>query len=179
MTLILDKAQVGLVCTTGPAGRLIRAVEGPRAEGVTHVIVGLGNGESIGAEPHGAKIRPVSYWQPQLVAVSHFELTPKETTWIAEFARGLEGTPYNYADDVLIGLLQLRGHRSEGFVTGDTAPHWLYERISQTRTLQCAQLADLSYWAAGIGLFEGGRIPGLVMPGDYVDLFKHAGWWPA
>jgi hypothetical protein len=176
VTLVLDKGQIGLVRTTGFVGHVIRTVEGKHAVGVTHVVVGIGNDLCVGAEPGGARIRPVSYWQPQLVAVSHFDLSDAQRDQIAYDASLLDGTPYNLTDDILIGLLQLAGRRDERWTTKD-APAWVFDRVSSVTSLQCAQLADWVYTLAGLDLFNDGRIPGLVMPGDYVEIF-HAHGWP-
>jgi hypothetical protein len=36
----------------------------------------------------------------------------------------------------------------------------------------CSQLVDLSYHEAGVELFDDGRIPGDVSPGDLLDLIQ-------
>ena len=51
--------------------------------------------------------------------------------------------------------------------------------LSSDRHLQCAQLDDSAYEAAGLRLFNDGRLPGAVCPGSFIPVWQQHGWWPA
>lgn len=80
------------------------------------------------------------------------------------------GTPYSFLDDAAIGFALLTNWR---------APRWVEQRLSSDRHLQCAQLADAAYEAAGLRLFDDGRLPGAVYPGSFIPIWQQHGWWPS
>jgi hypothetical protein len=155
--------QIGLIRTRGPLGWLIRAVT---RSPVNHVVVAVDEVLCIGAEQHGARIRPISHFAH--VTWSRFDLTAEQISGIVAWCEAHEGAPYSWIDDAAIGLEQVLGGRT---------PRWLLRRLSATRTMQCAQLADAAYvYGAGIQVFEDRRYFGCVFPGSYVDVFKEEGW---
>jgi hypothetical protein len=155
--------QIGLIHKAkGPAGWLIQVITRSKAN---HVIIALDDETCIGAEPGGAKIRPISYFED--VIWSDFDLTDTQRTEIVTWARAKEGTPYAYLADIAIGLTFLLGIRT---------PRRLIGYVSTEYILECAQLADIAYRNAGIVLFPD-HFPGQIFPGSYIPLFKQRGWW--
>ena len=55
-------------------------------------------------------------------------------------------------------------------------PRWLAAFISSDRTMVCSQAVDWCALQAGVHLFTDGRLPGLVSPGDLLDLAQREGW---
>ena len=134
---------------------------------VSHTIVAISETECLGAEPLGARIRPINDF-PNAIW-SHFELTNTQRADIVNWTYDHEGTPYSYLDDAAIGIALLSHIPTPAFVR-----HYL----DNTGHYECAQLADLAYQAAGIHLFDDGRVPGAVFPGSYEPIWKTNGWWP-
>jgi hypothetical protein len=134
---------------------------------VSHTIVAISETECLGAEPLGARIRPISDFPDAIW--SHFNNDPGQTAAIVDWTYAHEGTPYSYLDDAAIGIALLSGIPTPGFVR---------RYLDDTGHYECAQLADLAYQAAGIHLFDDSRVPGAVFPGSYEPIWKSRGWWP-
>jgi hypothetical protein len=100
---------------------------------------------------------------------SNFDLTDTQTHKIVSWATNHIGTPYSWLDDLAIGV---------ALITRRATPDWLERYLRSTGHLECAQLADLAYQAAGIHLFRDHRAPEAVYPGSYVPIWKAFGWWP-
>lgn len=134
---------------------------------VFHVVVAISETECIGAQPGGAKIRPIDF-TPNLVW-SQFDLTPAQAQASADWARAREGRPYSFINDALIGI-------SCGL---DFAwPKFITEHYSNDKTYECAQLADAALTlGAGISVFNDGRPFGTVYPGSFEPIFKKNSWW--
>jgi hypothetical protein len=49
-------------------------------------------------------------------------------------------------------------------------PQWLKSYVANSRHMICSQLVDQVYFAAGVHLFDDGRIDGDVTPADLVNL---------
>jgi hypothetical protein len=155
-------AQIGLIGHGGSISSNL--IEWVTRSPVHHVVVALDDGTCIGAEPGGARIRPLSDF-PQ-TSWSAFALTLHQVIMIVNWCRDHEGVPYNFLDDVAIGLALLTRMHVPGFVQ---------RRLSSDEHLQCAQLADSAYAAAGVHLFED-VLPGAVYPGTFVPLWRQVGW---
>jgi len=123
----------------------------------THAGVVLDDGTVVEAEPGGARITPLSEIErdDEPVAFSRFPLTDDQRAAIVKAARGYEGTPYSFLDYLSIALETL--HLGFG---------WTKKRVQSSGHMICSQLVDQSYQDAGIHLFEDGRFPGDVTPGD-------------
>lgn len=135
--------------------RLIRwATRSP----VNHAFVYVGGGQIIEAEPNGAQLADVRKYPDAIWA--DVDLTQPERTGIVSWARGHLGTPYSWVDDLEVGLVDVFGW----------APKFMRDRLASTATLQCAQLVDAAYAAAGVQLFDDGRPCGGVSPGDLYHL---------
>lgn len=127
-----------------------------------HAVLYIGNGEMVQAEPKGATIDPC---HPARYVWSTMPLTPRERAAICAAGCSYEGKRYNWLDDLALGLARRFGWRLPGFVL---------RHVESDRTMQCAQLVDAAYRAAGVRLFDDGRVPGAVTPGDLYDLIESA-----
>ncbi|MGI5404156.1 hypothetical protein ACQEVG_32840 [Streptomyces sp. CA-135486] len=132
------------------------------ASPVQHAMVYVGDGEIVQAMPGGAELirledaSPVVQW-----STGHFDLTREQRARIAANAIWLVGTPYSYLDYISIALAHYR-----------VRPVWVREYIADSGHLICSQLVDEAYLRAGVHLFDDGRLPGDVTPGDLWKLLK-------
>jgi hypothetical protein len=139
---------------------------------VNHAALHVGDGHLIEAAPSGVrrvKMRaggyPDAFW-----STGRFDLSPSERAAICSTAQAfVDARPpigYGWADLIAIALAQ---HRAGGLVDR-TRPlnrqPWWVRRIQSMNTLICSQLVDKAYEIGGVHLFDDGRIPGLVSPGD-------------
>lgn len=151
----------------------------------THAFLIIDNDEVVEAEPgrRGAIISPLSkYHRPDVLICDypvskavvdyHLELlsagnSPQKCEklvaeyeeglreHIADFGRSLRGTKYGYLDYLSLGL--------ERF---NLKVPWVEDRVRRQDRLICSQLVDFAYQMAGIHLFDDGRLPQDVTPGD-------------
>lgn len=154
----------GVVATGGTAARLIRwGTDSP----VNHAFVYVGAGRIVEAEPDGAAVASASKYGDRPVWSDGVELGLNTTARlkIAHAALTLVGTPYSWLDIVAITLAQPRLGSHEHVAA------WISRHSSG---LICSQLVDVAYQRAGVVLFDDGRLPGLVSPGDLYDLIDAA-----
>lgn len=155
--------QVGLCRTGGFWGWLIRLVT--RSE-INHVVVGIGDGLCISAEPGGVRTRPINYWPP--ITWSKFPLTGSQRTRVAMYAESQIGTPYDYLADAAIGV---------ALITGEHTPAWLANYLQSDDRWQCAALADACLRrGAGENYFMDHRPTSAVYPGSFQKVFEEFGW---
>lgn len=134
----------------------------------THVMVMLDNDEVFEAQPGGAVITPFKEYHNRRVAVvRHYQrhgklaklapdpLTPERRLLVVDIARGYVGTGYGWGTYVYLALYRF-GIR----------PLWIKRRVQDDDRLICSQAADLIYGRAGVLLFDDGRMPYDVTPGD-------------
>lgn len=165
MTALTYTGQIALI--PGGSSWIAQGIELVTASDVCHVIIGIDEEYCIGAEPGGAKIRPISYWDTAVW--SRFEFSEAQALACASWARAREGRPYNFIDDALIGIEDL-SHLQ--------LPEWFMKGYSTDTSYECAQLADAALsFGAGISVFNDGRLPGQVAPGSFEPFFKERGWW--
>jgi cell wall-associated NlpC family hydrolase len=146
------------VRTGGWVAHVIRmATESSHAN---HAGIFLGDGEVIEAEPHGAKIGPASRYLTR-AHWSTAPLTDEQRAAIVREARKLEGAKYGYVDIAVLGLVHVFGWK---------CPAWVRRYLQRSDRLICSQLVDLAYCRAGVHLFDDGRVPAEVTPGDLYDL---------
>lgn len=144
----------GTVRTGGLAAKLIRF--GTRSP-VNHAFVYIGGGQIVEAQPGGAAIS-------QLSAYTNVQWDKRIDSSdvgrdIAKAALGMVGTPYNWLDIAAL-TFACYGMRNR----------WIDRRIERDDRLICSQLVDKAYQLAGVQLFDDGRLPGEVTPGDLYDL---------
>jgi len=139
-----------LVRTSGLFGVLIRWATRSRW---SHAGVYVGDGRIVESWTSGARISDVTSWPD--AAWSHFDLDEQQRQGIATAALSLVGTPYGWLDIAAISL------GTFGITLGPIG-----RRISNDGTMICSQLVDSAYERAGVHLFNDGRLPGMVTPGD-------------
>ncbi|MFE2099534.1 hypothetical protein [Streptomyces sp. NPDC059468] len=153
---------IGVVATGGIIGWGIRLLTFSR---YNHAFIVGPAGLLVEAQPGGARIGHISMY-PKAVYNTD-KVIPDETRLaIWETALGFaqanngKGIGYNWLDDAALGL-RFFGVWSD----------WIAGRIARQDRLQCAQLCDLAYSLNGIHLFDDGRLPLAVDPGDLRETF--------
>jgi cell wall-associated NlpC family hydrolase len=132
---------------------------------VHHAFVYVGGGQIVQAMPGGAELirledaSPVVQWSTGII-----DLTARRRALIMCAARELVGTPYSFLDYGSIALAHFR-----------IRPRWVRDFVADTGHMICSQLVDEVYRRAGIHLFDDGRLPGDVTPGDLYRLLKEKG----
>lgn len=126
---------------------------------IQHAFVYVGNGYIVQAMPGGAEmIRLEDASEPYIWSTGRVPLTEIQRLFISEYAIGLVGTPYSFLDYASIALAHYR-----------IRPRWVRDFVADSGHLICSQLVDEAYKRAGVQLFDDGRLPGDVTPGDL--------WW--
>lgn len=162
----------GLSRIGGLLGKLIAAGQAFSGDGSrwTHAFIVLDDETVIEAMPGGARIvpiadrlkheevvfsdRPMQDWLGELVdPLVDWESTMRQL--IVAQARGLDGIGYGYLQYLALGLVAL-----------GLKPRWLRLFIAKRNRMICSQLVDEVYRRAGIQLFDDGRLPQDVTPGD-------------
>ncbi|WP_406324071.1 hypothetical protein [Streptomyces niveus] len=147
---------------SGVTGRLVAAGQAliGDAAPVQHAFVYVGGGRIVQAMPGGAELIKLDDASVPIVWSSgHFALTSVQRVTIAGEALSLVGTPYSYLDYASLGLAHFR-----------VRPAWVRDYVASTGHLICSQLVDEVYLRAGVHLFDDGRLPGDVTPGDLYKL---------
>ena len=132
-------------------------------------IVGY-NGEAYAAHPGGVTVGSLEeVMADRPLAFSHFQLTFDEQAAVIAAAQSYLGRPYSFLMYLSIALL-----------TFHVRPKWLLEYVKSTGHFICSQYVDQCYLDAGIHLFNDGRFPGDVTPGDlhYVGLIQNVDTGP-
>lgn len=148
----------GLASIHGVAGLGVRIGQWLNGDGwhaFQHAFVVLDDETVLEAEPGGARIRLLSAYDGTNAIYSAWSLTDDQRATIVAEARPLVGTPYSALDYVSLALLRL-GIR----------PAWLRRYVAASGHMICSQLVDEAYLRAGLHMFEDGRWPGDVTPGD-------------
>lgn len=146
----------------------------------THAMVVLDDGTAFEAQPGGAVITPLEEYADrpgtmvEFFETPHFEdgkvvgydklplkpiMTDHIRREIVRYARDLGDVGYNWGTYLYLALYRF-GIR----------PEWLKRRIKDDRRVICSQAADLVYDLAGVHLFNDGRMPYDVTPGDLARL---------
>ncbi|MFE0326307.1 hypothetical protein ACFW08_05760 [Streptomyces sp. NPDC058960] len=142
----------------GLAGAFVNAGQHLVGDGspVQHAFVYVGDGQVVQAMPGGAELIPLEEAsEPVLWSSGRIPLTAADRVRICGAARGLVGTPYSFLDYASIALAYYR-----------IRPAWVRDFVADSGHLICSQLVDEAYLRAGVHLFDDGRIPGDVTPGD-------------
>lgn len=148
----------------GITGRLVaagQALVGDAAP-VQHAFVYVGHGMVVQAMPSGAEYIPLREASPVVQwSTGHFALTPEQRETVITEAGWLVGTPYSFLDYGSIALAHYR-----------IRPAWVRDFVADTGHMICSQLVDEVYLRAGVHLFDDGRLPGDVTPGDLWKLLN-------
>lgn len=149
------------------AGWLIRyGTDSPYNHAALYVgeLVGYSKPQIVEAWPSGAKLSdwdsyPNGVWSTGRLP-SGLTPTGEQRTRIVAAGLSMVGIPYGWLDLIAITFAQRRLGRP---VDGD---EWWVRRIGDMRTAICSQIVDQSWLLGGVHLFEDGRLPGLISPGD-------------
>lgn len=147
----------------GITGRLIRFGQWLNGDGFAdyeHAFVIVSEFSIVEAMPGGARISKLPDMRrcPAYTAVSQFD-----GLRIAEEAVKLSGTPYSFVDYLALAAVRLHLPLSSKLLAG---------YVANSKHMICSQLVDEAYLRAGIHLFDDGRLPGNVTPGDLYRLIR-------
>jgi uncharacterized protein YycO len=162
--MVADYPPIGSFGVTATKGIIPWAIRLLTFSRYNHAFIVGPRGIIVEAQPGGARFSHVSrYPKAKYNLHTVLPLSTREKIWDVAVgftqANGGKGVPYNWVDDAALGL------RFFGlwFPT-------INKRISRADRLQCAQLVDRAYTLAGITLFDDGRLPMAVDPGDLGDI---------
>jgi hypothetical protein len=161
--------QFFLAQTGGPAGAAIRVGQlliGD-ASRYTHAGIALGDGTAYEARPSRSGITRLSTALPACggPVYSNLPLTDTQAARVVDEARNRVGRPYSWATYAAIGLNHW-GIR----------PAWLRNYITNSGRAICTADVDDIYLTCGIHLFDDGRWPHDVTPGDLANRALETDW---
>jgi uncharacterized protein YycO len=165
--VVTDSPRVGdfeVVPTGGYGGKLIeiaQIISNTGRANYEHARVYVGDGNIVEAMPGGARLAPLSENDGGLWSKNLIDLTGTQRMNIAEAAKGYVGVGYSPADYFAIAAYK--------FHLGLLVPG-LKRYVASSKHMICSQLVDQCYADAGVQLFDDGRWPGYVTPGDLADL---------
>jgi len=153
---------IGCTYIEGDIGRLIRIGQWLNGDGFAdfeHVMVAIGNGQIVEAEPGGARIAELTEYNAD---TSVWLRCPDQYRQaVAAAAVSLVGTPYSAAD-----YFAIAAHRLHLPVPG------LRRYVQSSGHLICSQLADRAAAMGGWHLYDDGRWDGYVTPADIWALIQ-------
>ena len=155
-----------VVSVHGEAGSLIRFGQWLNGDGYAnyeHAFIGVGDGQLVQAEPRGASEASVAEYDGRtpLWSTGRVPVTDEQREALVAAARSYVGVPYSFLDYGSIALARFR-----------IRPAFIKRYVADTRHMICSQLVDQCYQDAGVHLFNDGRIPGDVTPGDLYRLIR-------
>lgn len=135
----------------------------------THTGLVMPDSKVFQAEPGGARIDPQSQYDGHEIAVLHRPLvSPTQREMMVAVAQGLKGSGYNWDTYLYLAAYRLR-------IPGLTG--LLRSRVSKPTKMICSQAVDWIALQAGDHLFDDGRLPYDVVPGDLARLrAPHTVW---
>ena len=160
----LQAGDVALVCNGGQFARAIRFCDAVKArrlhvqpEPFNHAAIMVSPTEVVQASMSSGAVLELladQTWH-EIEWVRWRDVDESTSQMLGALARSLLGTPYNFTDVVALAI------DSFGF-----DPKWVKDREASESTLLCSQLVDLVFQRANLHLFDDGRVPGSVTPGD-------------
>lgn len=151
----------GVVAIPGHVGELIRIGQWLNGDGYANYehafVVVTDTGDVIEGRPSGAGHNYTTAY-PGAV---YYTCPEESREFVAAAALGLTGRPYSWVD--YFALAAVRFHL-------DHIAHPLRDYVESSGRLICSQLVDYAYQLAGVQLFDDGRLPGDVTPGDLYAL---------
>lgn len=153
---MVQKGDFGLAQIKGPLGVFISFCQWLTGDAsrYTHAFVVIDDDWAVEARPWRSGFVKYRERWPEAV-FSHLELTPRDRDNIALHAMTLVNRTYNWLDYLALAL-----------AAAHIRPKWLRKYIGDSGHLICSQLVDLAYLNAGVHLFDDGRLPMDVTPGD-------------
>ena len=167
---------IGLVPVRGLGGEGIKLgeliLDGLCA--VQHAFILLEDGTVVGAEPHGPTVVPLADYDGTEIFWIDREMSPFARDRVLAHARPRAGEGYNWWAYVWLGCEKFHFH-----------PDWVKRRVDDPRNAMCSQRVDRVYQMAradcvnptdltALTLFNDGRDPGDVTPGDLYPLHTHS-----
>ncbi len=148
---------IGLTEIKGFVGWLVRLLQFLNGDFAkpTHVYVVLDDGTVFEAQPGGAVITDLSEYDDRWREYIDIDLTPEQRYRIVARARTYTGIGYNWT--TYFYLAAYRFH---------IRPQWLKNRVQTDKRMICSQAADKIYSDEGVHLFNDGRMPYDLTPGD-------------
>lgn len=141
---------------TGFFVRIAQAVIGDTSRYTHAWLVIDEQGTVVEAQPGGARLTTLDAYRGQDIYYHNaYYLTDEQRARIAEIGSGFEGVPYSYMDYLALGLTHL-----------GLAPKWMRRYVTNSRRMICSQLVDEALRQGGYCLFDDGRLPQDVTPGD-------------
>lgn len=133
----------------------------------THAGIVLDDGLVLEAMPSGARIRPLAdvLARRPLAFSWCIALTPVQRADIVAQAWALRGARYGFSCYLHLALTRV------GIRWGRLVDH-----LERNDRVICSQLVDLAYRRAGAGLFDDGRAPFEVTPGDLAHRLIERDW---
>ncbi len=148
---------IGLTQIKGIVGWIVRLLQffnGDFAK-PTHVYVVLDDETVFEAQPGGAVITPLSEYDNRWKVYVDVDLTPEQRYRIVRRARTYKGIGYNWTTYFYLAAYRLH-----------IRPQWLKDRVQNDKRMICSQAADKIYADEGVHLFNDGRMPYDLSPGD-------------
>ncbi len=160
----MQPGDFGLVHMPGPFGKFVEFGQLMTGDSsiFTHAFVVVDNGNIVEARPSGAvEVNGRIYDGYRVVYSDKYgvTLTEEDRQNIVSAAMSLIGTKYSWLDYAAIALhtFHLPSRRVAKYV-------------ASTKHMICSQLVDECYRRAGVHLFDDGRLPQDVTPGDLANL---------
>lgn len=149
---------IGLTQIKGFVGFLVRLLQYLNGDFAkpTHVYVVLDDGTVFEAQPGGAVITPLSEYEGRWKEYVDLDLTPEQRQRIVSRARTYVGIGYNWTTYFYLAAYRLH-----------IRPQWLKDRVQKDKRMICSQAADKIYSDEGVHLFNDGRMPYDLTPGDF------------
>lgn len=150
----------GVVKIPGRVGKLIRLgqwLNGDGYDDYEHAFIVTGLAQVIEGRPSGAGYNTVRSYP----GAAYYNCPEESREAVAHAARLLIGRGYSWVD--YFALAAVRFHL-------DLVAPPLRRYVKNSGRLICSQLVDLAYQMGGVQLFDDGRLPGDVTPGDLYGL---------
>lgn len=152
----------GVVPVPGGAGKLIRIGQWLNGDGYAdyeHAFVVVDGGRVIEGRPSGAGYNQVAAYP----GAAYYRCPENHREDVANAAAGLIGRGYSWVDYLALAAVRFRL---------DTIAPPLRDYVTDSGRLICSQLVDYAYQLAGVQLYDDGRLPGDVTPGDLYALIR-------
>lgn len=156
--------QLGQYGITHGKGILSKGIELVTRSWASHAFLYVGDGLIVESEADGAVLSDAHKYDGDVVWCPP-RLMDGRGEQIAKAGLSLVGVPYSYLGIAAIGVAK---------ITGEHTPKWAQKRLDDRGDLFCSQLVDEAYQRAGVHLFNDGRWPGAVAPGDLLALTEEA-----
>lgn len=155
----LRPGDVGFSVIGGRTGALINLGQALLRDSCrySHAYLVLDSGELVEAMPGGARLASTSDRVGPGFVYHRLPLRSAELEAVIRIGRDLVGTPYSFLDYYALGAQQWR------LLPGG---RWARRRVTDSGHMICSQLVGYTLRGAGFNLFNDGRLPQDVTPGD-------------